>query len=154
MISDEHRRRFCYGLALLLLACDSEGGAACIWDTEELLAEVDAHADSRLDCGSFGDGEDVSGALACFHSTPEGEAAEFTVNNCIDCSIRSTYVVTPTREMYHLFREADVFGDKKREVTVEACDDVVASDGIWVECVNARSLYSCEDEELHGWQGQ
>jgi len=127
-----------------------DSGAAsqpCVWGLDELLAEAGVTTPPRSDCGSFNDAETakISAALDCLLSSADGDAAEFTVNYCIDCSIPSTYVRTPSGDTFHVRMEADQYGDDKREATVERCAGLTKTTGGRIHCVDAEVLYSCQD---------
>ncbi len=120
---------------------------SCVWGIDELLAEVGAPVTAdRVDCGST-NGAFIDGVVElyeCFDDAPADPGAEFTLNNCTDCSIPSTYVSTPDGNFYHILMEADLFGDQWREAKVERCSSVeLASGGI--NCTSSEELYSCTD---------
>ena len=155
------RRSGALALAVLLVACGDDAditmdaqapsssldGGSCVWELDDLLSQVGATTPERSDCGTFNGAqtEQVSTALECLLETPDGDAAQFTVNNCIDCSIPSTYVLTPKGDLFHIRMEADQFGDDRREVMVERCDNLIDVADEGVRCVNASVLYSCTD---------
>ena len=144
-------------LGLLPLACgdgeaasavDAQDGiddappAACLWETNELLSHVEVRT-PELDCGQVRPGD--SDAVDCFTSAMVGgEAAQVTINNCIDCLILSTFVSLPTAGEFHLYREADSYGDDTRVVRVEACSEVAPADGN-LSCAEPSILYRCTD---------
>jgi hypothetical protein len=59
-------------------------------------------------------------------------------------TIPSTYVVTPTGELFHVRTEEDLFGDNYRVATVERCKALVSRVESRIECVDATLLYSCQ----------
>ena len=118
--------------------------AACLWDTNDLLARVDAPAPGLVDCGILLGEEPLEND--CFTGSLEaGTAAQITVNNCIDCIIYSTYVSTPAGGKFHLYREADYYGDAVRVVRVESCTGFGAGAGAGASCVDPTVLYQCSD---------
>lgn len=131
-----------------VVACgaDDEDDARCTWGVDDLLAEAGVAPFERMDCGETNSGlsSAVQGSLSCFEAAPAG--AEFTVNYCIDCAIPSTYVKTPEGRLLEVRMENDQFGDALREARVDECDNLVYSDEMVVECVNATRLYACTDE--------
>lgn len=131
----------------------SASAVQCVWGVDELLAHVGAIVSERQDCGltngSFGAG--VEELFRCFEQAPAAPGAEFTLNNCVDCQIPSTYVSTPDGQFYHVRMEADLFGDDRREASVHRCSDVALTTTdtiVTVECVNAEELYACTDSAL------
>ena len=128
--------------ALLLAACKSE--PTCVWGVGPLLAEAGVTNFEGKHCGYFNANvEAVSGGLECLKSTPKGQAAQFTVNYCLDCKIPLTYVITAAGEFYHVVMEADRYGDPYREARVEACDDLIDERYAGIRCANAAIVYSC-----------
>jgi hypothetical protein len=82
----------------------------------------------------------------CFRSGFDAEnGVQITINNCIDCMIYSTYVSTPSAGKFHLYREADYYGDAVRVVRVDSCTDFVAGEGSGANCAGPARLYSCSD---------
>jgi hypothetical protein len=82
----------------------------------------------------------------CFtNGLQAGQAVQITINNCIDCMIHSTYVSTPSAAKFHLYREADYFGDDTRVVRVDSCTDFVAGAGSGASCAGPAVLYACSD---------
>jgi hypothetical protein len=144
-------------LGVLALACgggeaatavDAQDGiddtppTACLWETNELLSHVEVRT-PEVDCGQVRPGD--SDAVDCFTSARGGgEAAQVTINNCIDCLILSTFVSLPTDGEFHLYREADFYGDDMRVVRVEACGDVAPAEGN-LSCAEPSILYRCTD---------
>jgi hypothetical protein len=117
---------------------------ACLWETSELLSEVDAPTAELTDCGLFLGEEPLDNA--CFADGLEaGRAVQITINNCIDCVIHSTYVSTADAGKFHLYREADYFGDNVREVRIDSCTDFVAGEGPGANCAGPAMLYDCSD---------
>jgi hypothetical protein len=140
-------------LAIGLPSCgeDGEGSVdtetdgldgACLWETSELLSEVDAATAELRDCGTFLGAQPLD--YACFADGLEvGRAVQITIN--IDCMIHSTYVSTADGGKFHLYREADYYGDSVREVRIDSCTDFVAGDGPGANCAGSAMLYGCSD---------
>jgi hypothetical protein len=129
---------------VLTLACDD---SECLWELDELLAEADVGDAERTSCGSFNGAqrEEVADALDCLLSTPEGKTAELTVNDCIDCFIESTYVITGDQRLIKVKREADELGDDVQEVTVSRCDTLRITDNGLIQCVTPAQAYACDE---------
>jgi hypothetical protein len=87
----------------------------------------------------------IADALACLESTPDGEAAQFAVNYCIDCMILSTYVLTRSGKAFHVHMESDHFGDESSVATVESCTGFALEQN-GVRCESPALLYSCVEE--------
>jgi hypothetical protein len=120
--------------------------ASCPWSIDALLGQVGARVvEARVDCGSTNGAfsEQVDELYACFVAAPEQLGAEFTLNNCIDCSIPTTYVSTPTPEYFAILREADVYGDELRVARVTRCSTIELKAS--VACRDAEDLYSCAE---------
>jgi hypothetical protein len=117
----------------------------CLWETDELLSRVDAPAPELEDCGLFlGLQQPLDND--CFTNGLEtGHAVQITINNCTDCMIHSTYVSTPSAGKFHLYREADYYGDQLREVRVDSCTNFVAGSGSGANCAGSARLYACSD---------
>lgn len=118
--------------------------APCLWETSELLSRVEVPAPEPLDCGVFLgqpplDNDCFAGALAA------GDAVQITINNCIDCMVHSTYVSVPSVGKFHLYREADYYGDNTRVVRIDSCTDFVAGEGSGANCAQPEVLYACSD---------
>jgi hypothetical protein len=117
---------------------------ACLWETNELLSHIAAPSSELTDCGTFLGQQPLDND--CFATGLEaGRAVQITINNCIDCVIHSTYVSTSDGGKFHLYREADYFGDDVRVVRVDACTDFVAGEGSGANCAGAAMLYACSD---------
>jgi hypothetical protein len=117
---------------------------ACLWETNELLSQVDAPTAELTDCGIFLGDEPLDNA--CFTDGLEaGRPVQITINNCIDCMIHSTYVSTADAAEFHLYREADHYGDNVREVRIDSCTGFVAGEGPGANCAGAAMLYTCSD---------
>lgn len=117
---------------------------ACLWETDELLSHVDAVAAGLTDCGIFLGAQPLDDE--CFTSGLEaGRAVQITINNCIDCMIHSTYVSTSDGSEFHLYREADYYGDDRRVVRIESCTGFVAGEGSGANCSGPETLYVCSD---------
>jgi hypothetical protein len=125
---------------------DASSVTACVWGVNALLAEVNVTSSERTYCGTFNSAQvqQVSLALNCLLSIPRGQGGELIVNYCIDCSIPSTYVLTPTGELFHVRMEEDLFGDDQRSATVARCKNLVNHGESGIECVDATLLYSCQ----------
>jgi hypothetical protein len=80
----------------------------------------------------------------CFAAAPVDPGAQFTVNDCTDCSIPTTYVSTPGPAYFAVLLENDQYGDAFREARVTRCSDIQFS-GIAVGCRNGEQLYSCTE---------
>ena len=107
-----------------------------------LLSQVDAPTDSLTDCGIFLGAQPLDND--CFASGLEaGHAVQITINNCIDCMIHSTYVSTSDASRFHLYREADYYGDDRRVVRIESCTGFVAGEGSGANCSGPETLYVC-----------
>jgi hypothetical protein len=134
------------GLAVLAftIACDD---SECLWQLDELLAEADVGEAERTSCGSFNGAqrEEVEDALDCLLSTPKGKTAELTVNDCIDCFIESTYVITVDQKLVKVRREADELGDDVQEVTVSRCGNLRQTENGLIQCVTAADVYACDE---------
>jgi hypothetical protein len=116
---------------------------ACLWETNELLSEVDAPGADPTDCGVFLGAQPLEND--CFSEGLEGDrGVQITINNCIDCMIHSTYVSTSAGK-FHLYREADTYGDDQRVVRVDSCTDFVAGEGPGASCASPEVLYACSD---------
>lgn len=129
----------------LMTACpDSD---KCLWEVDDLLAEADVGPSKRQSCGSFNgaEGERIDDALECLLSTPKGKTAELTVNDCIDCFIESTYVVTADQKLVRVTREADMLGDDTKTVTVTRCVELKRPENQTIECVDDTEVYSCNE---------
>jgi len=115
----------------------------CLWDVDDLLAEIEVPTPG-LDCGQSRSGDPA--AIECYTSARErGEAAQVTLNSCIDCLILSTFVSLPDGSELHLYREADYYGDDRRVVRAEACAEVaLGSEGL-LSCTAPSILYRCVD---------
>jgi hypothetical protein len=123
---------------------DDAPGGACLWETDELLTHVAAPAAQLTDCGLFLGQQPLDND--CFTNGLEaGRAVQITINNCIDCMIHSTYVSTSDGGKFHLYREADYYGDDVREVRVDSCTGFVAGEGSGANCAGPAMLYSCSD---------
>jgi hypothetical protein len=115
-----------------------------VWGVDELLAEVGASVGARTDCGSLNALAARPELVDCFNAAAaRGDSVEFTVNDCIDCSIPSTYVWTPADGTLRVLMEADVYGDELREARVEKCSELRYEGG--VRCVDPVELYLCKD---------
>ncbi len=87
-------------------------------------------------------------ALDCLLTEDGSPAAptELTVTRCIDCLIQSTYVVTVQGEIFHVSREADLFGaDDQREVEVQSCTAIVEDATEVIRCLDPITLFECQD---------
>jgi hypothetical protein len=123
---------------------ENRPGGACLWETDELLSRVDAPAAELADCGLFLGQEPLEND--CFaNGLAAGDAVQITINNCIDCMIHSTYLSTPSAGKFHLYREADYYGDDIRVVRVDSCTDFGMGEGSGANCVGPAVLYSCSD---------
>jgi hypothetical protein len=125
---------------------DTGSKASCPWSIDALLGQVGARVvEARVDCGSTNGAfsEQVDELYACFVAASEQLGAEFTLNNCIDCSIPTTYVSTPTPEYFAILREADVYGDELRVARVTRCSAIELKSS--VACRDAEHLYSCAE---------
>lgn len=142
------------GLAVGVPSCSGEGDATdtdtaenrpdgCLWEKDELLSHVDAPTPGLTDCGVFLGQQPLENE--CFmNALDAGAAVEITINNCIDCMIHSTYVSAAAGK-FHLYREADYYGDAVRVVRVDSCTDFTAGEGSGANCAGAESLYTCAD---------
>jgi hypothetical protein len=133
-------------LALTVLGLPSctEGKAdsGCLWETDELLARANAEARDLVDCGLFLAEQPLDND--CFRNGLDAQAAvQITINNCIDCTIHSTYVSTRTGRKLHLYREADFYGDALSVVRMDSCTDFVVGRGPGANCAGPVVLYSC-----------
>lgn len=128
-------------------ALDPAAKSPCPSEVNALLDQVGALVVAdRLQCG-LTDGaltEQVQKLFDCFAAAPADLGAEFTVNNCIDCSIPTTYVSTPTPEYFAILLENDQYGDAFREAHVARCSAVEFS-AIGVGCVDRQELFSCRE---------
>jgi hypothetical protein len=116
---------------------------ACLWETNDLLSQVDAATADLTDCGVFLGAQPLDNG--CFSDALEGgQAVQITINNCIDCMIHSTYVSTSAGK-FHLYREADYYGDDRRVARIESCTDFVAGEGSGASCAGRAMLYACSD---------
>lgn len=133
--------------AIEIDALDRSGdmaAGACLWEPSALLSRVDATAPELVDCGLFLGQQPLDND--CFASGLEaGFAVQITINTCIDCMIHSTYVSTPSAGKFHLYREADYYGDDVRVVRVDSCSDFGAGEGPGANCVGPATLYACSD---------
>ncbi len=108
----------------------------CPWDVDALLRQVDALvAPNRVDCGYRSD---------CFAAAPVDPGAQFTVNNCIDCSIPTTYVSAPGPAYFAVTLEDDQYGDAFREATVNRCREIQIT-ALGASCTYPEQLYSCRE---------
>jgi hypothetical protein len=122
------------------------GADLCTWGVDALLREVGALVvDGRLDCGVTNGAfvDRVEMLHTCFANAPTDPGAEFTVNNCTDCAIPTTYVSTPTGEYFAILMEADIFGDELREAEVVRCSSIEFAGG--VNCQDREEVYSCAE---------
>ena len=116
----------------------------CLWETNELLSHVNAEALELVDCGLLLGQQPLDNE--CFtDGLDAGDAVQITINNCIDCMIHSTYVSTPSTGKFHLYREADYYGDAVRVVRVDSCIDFMVGEGSGANCAEPGILYSCSD---------
>ena len=69
---------------------------------------------------------------------------QIAINNCIDCSIESTYVASASGK-FHIYRESDIYGDELRVVRVESCTRFIAGAGTGANCADPETLYSCSE---------
>jgi hypothetical protein len=121
------------------------GDGSCVWGVDELLAEVGASVGARTDCGTLNSLEVRRAIFECFNAAAaRGDSVEFTVNDCIDCSIPSTYVWTPADGALRVLMEADIFGDELREARVEKCSELSYEGGAF-HCAEPVVLYACKD---------
>lgn len=125
----------------------------CAWGVDEMLAEVGLEAKDRVSCGGA-NGAFESGIIAgmeCFEQAiGDGQAVEFTINDCTDCSIPTTYVALPTGERFAFYMEADMFGDELLVSRIQRCDTIdyaigVEQGGVQVNCASPETLYSCSE---------
>jgi hypothetical protein len=117
----------------------------CPADVDSLLREVGAVvAEDRLDCGLGRSGPGLQEFYDCFATAPLDPGAQFTINDCTDCSIPTTYVSTPTPAYFAILLEDDQYGDAFREARVTRCSDIQFS-GISVDCRNGEQLFSCKE---------
>lgn len=122
--------------------------AACPWQTDGLLTAVDAELSDRTDCGMVNSGFEsniITGAMDCFeNSSIAGTSVEFTIINCVDCWIASTFVSTPQDGILHIFTEYDAYGDAVRESRVESCNGIGYARGDTVRCIAPMRLFACK----------
>jgi RimJ/RimL family protein N-acetyltransferase len=59
--------------------------------------------------------------------------------------IHSTYVSMPGSGKFHLYREADYFGDQVRVVRVDSCTDFGTGQGPGANCAGPAMLYACSE---------
>jgi hypothetical protein len=110
--------------------------SACPWDVDALLRQVGALVvPDRVDCKFRSD---------CFAAAPVDPGAQFTVNNCSDCSIPTTYVSTPTPAYFAVLLENDQYGDAFREARVTRCSTIEFS-AFGASCRDPEDLYSCKE---------
>jgi hypothetical protein len=108
----------------------------CPWDVDVLLHQVGALVvPDRVDCGFRSD---------CFAAAPVDPGAQFTVNNCTDCSIPTTYVSTPTPAYFAILLENDQYGDAFREARVSRCSTIEFSI-LGASCRDPEQLYFCKE---------
>ncbi len=125
---------------------DEPRSPTCAWGIDELLGEVGARiVEGRIDCGSTNAAarSQIDTLYECFSSAPASVGALFTVNDCIDCSIPTTYVSVPPGEFFAIFREADLFGDSLREARVARCSSIELDAG--PSCGGREELYACAE---------
>jgi hypothetical protein len=101
---------------------------------------------ARIQCGLTNGAfsAQVQELFDCFLAAPADLGAEFTVNNCTDCSIPTTYVSTPTPEYLAILLENDQYGDAFREARVSRCSAVELS-AMGVGCRDREELYACTE---------
>jgi hypothetical protein len=120
----------------------------CPWRIDDLLVKAQVAPSGRIDCGMVNatqGGESVLPALDCFTAAAVKErTVEFTVINCVDCWIASTFVSTPPDGILHVFTEYAAFSDLVRESRVEHCSGVSYERGDTVRCIQPMMLFACE----------
>lgn len=136
------------GATVAMSTLEMPAAPTCPWLIDDLLVKAEVAPSGRLDCGmvnaSLG-GESVLPALDCFIAAAvKDRTVEFTVINCVDCWIASTFVSTPPDGILHVFTEYAAFSDLVRESRVEHCSGVGYERGDTVRCIQPMMLFACE----------
>ncbi len=127
--------------------CGCKVTTQCAWGVDAVLAEVGiSAATARVQCGTQNSAtvREVTEGFQCFSSSPADPGAEFTVNDCIDCLMPSTYVKLPGDALYRLYLEDDEHGgDDIRHAILERCQTLDLNTA--TRCVGAEKLYECQE---------
>ena len=125
------------------------GSERCAWGVDALLLQAAASAPGRINCGLYNSGETgvLESAYRCFRDAVAADmAVELTINDCMDCSIPTTYVATPRGLLFAILMEEDNFGDELRQARVQSCDGVALDPETHrLSCTNPLIRYECSE---------
>jgi len=130
---------------------EPDGSGPCPWGVDELLGEVGVEVPNRVNCGSYGLGvspaSEVDAGMQCFVDAILEQAVQLTVNRCFDCSVPTTYVATPSQQLYAILMAQDFFSEaRQREVRVERCESLdLDPETPEVTCRNPVELFACRE---------